>query len=244
MRIAQLPGGTSLSELRVYDSVSPDGLAGGAPHVHLASSEAYVVTGGVGELHSVTVRGAKVTPLSAGVVVSFGPGVIHRAVNLGSLEMRVVMSNAGLPEAGDAVMTFPEDILADPEAYLLAASLPPESVTESERLEAALKRRDLAVKGYRSLFDGDLVDMGAFSRFLEQASALVAPRLDLWRQQWSRSAERASMETEHHISALEAGEFSYLNDASIAVAQTQADLGMCGWLNRITEPMSEGTATQ
>jgi hypothetical protein len=38
------------------------------------------------------------------------------------------MSNAGLPEAGDAVFTFPPEVLADPEAYRAAATLPQPSV--------------------------------------------------------------------------------------------------------------------
>jgi hypothetical protein len=34
-----------------------------------------------------------------------------------------VMQNSGLPEAGDAVVTFPPDILADPVAYQRAYQL-------------------------------------------------------------------------------------------------------------------------
>ena len=34
------------------------------------------------------------------------------------------MQNAGLPEHGDAVLTFPPEILADPDAYARAATLP------------------------------------------------------------------------------------------------------------------------
>ena len=36
-------------------------------------------------------------------------------MNHGGLEIVVIMSKAELPEAGDAVMTFPAPILADPE---------------------------------------------------------------------------------------------------------------------------------
>ena len=35
----------------------------------------------------------------------------------GDPDILLVMQNAGLPEAGDAVLTFPPEVLADPEAY-------------------------------------------------------------------------------------------------------------------------------
>ncbi|MGX5773010.1 hypothetical protein ACWKWN_19905 [Microbacterium trichothecenolyticum] len=46
------PGATSVTLLDVYDDVAPDGLRGGSPHMHLASTECYVVIGGRGELHT------------------------------------------------------------------------------------------------------------------------------------------------------------------------------------------------
>lgn len=51
--------------------------------------------------------GPRQTPLAAGSVDWFTPGTIRRAVNHSGLTVVVVMANAGLPEAGDAVMTFP-----------------------------------------------------------------------------------------------------------------------------------------
>ncbi|GAB3933934.1 hypothetical protein GCM10027614_06000 [Micromonospora vulcania] len=49
---------------------------------------------------------------------------MHRLVNGGGLSIVVLMQNSGLPEAGDAVLTFPPDVLADPAAYAAAAALP------------------------------------------------------------------------------------------------------------------------
>ena len=51
-------------------------------------------------------------------------GTIHRLVNEGDLRLFVVMQNADLPEHGDAVLTFPPEILADSDAYARAATLP------------------------------------------------------------------------------------------------------------------------
>ncbi|MEU4746339.1 cupin domain-containing protein, partial [Actinosynnema sp. NPDC023658] len=140
------PGGTSLSFLDVYDDAAPDGVAGGSPHLHLASTECYAVVGGAGELHVVNLDGYREIPLARGSVVWFTPGTIHRAVNHGGLRVVVLMDNAGLPEAGDAVMTFPPDVVADPDRYRAAATLP-RRATEAERAADARVRRDLAVEG-------------------------------------------------------------------------------------------------
>ena len=110
---------------------------------------------GRGRLQTVDAAGFAEHPLAAGALVWFDPGVIHRVVNDGDLEVRVIMQNAGLPEAGDAVMTFPDDVLADPARYRAAATLPGADRPDAERLAAALARRDLAVRGFLALFDAD-----------------------------------------------------------------------------------------
>ena len=126
---AAFPGATAITVLDVYDWVAPDGLPGGSAHVHLASTEGYVVASGAGRLQTLGERGYAETPLRPGDCLWFTPGTIHRLVNEGDLRLFVVMQNAGLPEHGDAVLTFPPEILADSGAYARAATLPgPESV--------------------------------------------------------------------------------------------------------------------
>ena len=117
------PGGTSVSRLDVYESEASDGICGGTPHMHLVSTEAYVVVGGRGALQTIDGTGFAEVQLEAGSVVWFTPGTIHRAINLGDLRVVVLMSDAGLPESGDAVMTFPPEVVSDPDAYAAAASL-------------------------------------------------------------------------------------------------------------------------
>ncbi len=51
-----LPGGTSVSHVQVYDTVGPDGLAGGSPHLHTVCTEAYLVIAGEGMVQTL-VRG-------------------------------------------------------------------------------------------------------------------------------------------------------------------------------------------
>lgn len=178
--MSTFPGGTSLSFLDVYDDAAPDGVAGGSPHVHLASTECYVVVGGKGELHAVTVDGCREIALRHGTVVWFTPGTIHRAVNHGDLRVVVLMDNAGLPEAGDAVMTFPPEVVADPDRYRAAATLPPRA-TEAERAADARDRRDLAVEGFTRIVDairhGDRTPLREFHA---AAAALVRGRAGRW----------------------------------------------------------------
>ena len=101
------PGGVAVSDLVAYDWESADGRCGGSPHLHTASSEGYVVIGGSGAVHTISRGGPEVHPLEAGSVVWFSPGTVHRLVNDGGLRLLVVMQNSGLPEAGDAVLSFP-----------------------------------------------------------------------------------------------------------------------------------------
>lgn len=55
------------------------------------------------------------------------------------------MHNSGLPEAGDAVFTFPAPVLADPDASRAAA------VPTGDHAAAARHRRDLALGGFLTL---------------------------------------------------------------------------------------------
>ena len=231
------PGATSVSVLEVYGGRAPDGLAGGTPHLHTVSAEAYVVIAGRGRLQTVDGSGFAEHPLEPGSLVWFEPGVIHRVVNDGGdLEVRVVMQNAGLPEAGDAVMTFPDDVLADPERYRAAATLPGADRPDDERLAAALARRDLAVEGFLALFGDGAVDAGhldprpPLARLHERAVALVAPRAPEWRERWQAGALAAAQETGRRLDALEAGRDPGLADARVAASPAADAFGMCGRL--------------
>ena len=232
------PGATSVSELRIYDSVASDGLAGGTPHLHTVSSEAYLVIAGRGRLQTIDGSGFAEHSLTPGSLVWFDPGVIHRAVNVSGLEVRVIMQNAGLPEAGDAIMTFPDDVLADPERYRAAAELPGAEHSETERLAAAFARRDLAVRGFRALFGADgAVDPAGLARLYERAVALAAPHTTEWRNRWRVGALAAVNDTARRLDALEHLCDPGLADARVASVPKEAALGMCGHLRRYdTQP--------
>ncbi|MEU9703833.1 cupin [Streptomyces sp. NPDC047981] len=225
-QVPPLPGGTGLSRLRVYDWEAADGLRGGAPHLHLACTEGYVVLGGRGRVQTLTASGYTETELVADRVVWFTPGTLHRLVNDdGALEILVLMSNSGLPEAGDAVFPFPRVVLDDTEAYAHAAALDPADPEKSAR-----SRRDLALAGFaelRSAVQGG--DLTALSAFHERAAELVRPRLAEWRNIVAAGPAAAVAATEDHLAALESGA-EHLREATVVHARTTPRWGICGQL--------------
>ncbi|MFE6735388.1 cupin domain-containing protein [Microbacterium sp. NPDC057650] len=224
------PGGTSVSHLDVYDDAAGDGICGGSPHLHLVSTEAYLVVAGEGALQTIDGSGFRETPLSAGSVVWFTPGTIHRAVNRGGLRVIVLMSNAGLPEAGDAVMTFPVSVVADAAAYAAAASLG----APEEQAGRAARRRDLAVAGFEALrdavLDGDRAPLEAFHA---AAGALVRERAAAWVDLVVTGPLAQAQESLTLASAVAAGDVGHLAAARVHEAEASPEerrFGMCGLL--------------
>lgn len=241
--MTNLPGGVSVSRLRVYDWPAPDGVGragSGTPHVHLASTEAYVVLSGTGAVHTLSPDGVAEHPLRPGVVVTIQPGVIHRAVNDGELEVLVVMSNAGLPEAGDAVMTFPPSALADVATYREAASLPTgggvhAEVTDAQVAHAARARRDLALQGYAQLLQAAEATgpRAALHPFFEAAVRLVRPSVPRWQDLWTRTAFAETDATARVLEGLVRGVAPHLQVGraeSSESAPAPRRYGMCGRL--------------
>lgn len=222
------PGGTSLSHLDIYHDAAPDGICGGSPHIHLVSTEAYLVVEGRGALQTIDGEGVRETELNAGSVVWFTPGTIHRAVNRGGLKVLVLMSNAGLPEAGDAVMTFPPHIVGDPAAYAEAAALG----EGEERAARAARRRDLAVTGFQALRDAVVAgDRAPLDDFYASAGALVRDRAAAW-SELVRAGALAQAQTSLTLTEATArGDVAHLRDARARVAPAppgERAFGMCG----------------
>ncbi|MFF3800270.1 cupin domain-containing protein [Streptomyces sp. NPDC002134] len=225
-----LPGGVAVSHLRVYDWPAADGMHGGTPHLHLACSEGYVVTGGRGAVQTLTASGFEETPLAPGTVAWFTPGTIHRLVNEGDLRITVLMQNSGLPEAGDAVLTLPPEYLTDPETYAAATTVPADA-PEEEQARIARARRDLALEGYRILREADGPE--PLTAFHRAAAALVRPRLAEWRERWQRGAAAAAAATGDQLDRLADGDVTHLADAAVHAEQPSAygKFGMCGRLD-------------
>ncbi|MDA2804047.1 cupin domain-containing protein [Nocardiopsis suaedae] len=234
MSTPPFPGAVAASRLEVYDWQAEDGLHGGTPHTHTASSEAYIVVAGSGEVHTLTPEGATADALEPGTLLWFTPGTVHRLVNSGGLEIIVVMQNSGLPEAGDAVFTFPDRVLADGDAYEAAARLP-QGAPEEERAAAARARRDLALEGYRELRASVLREGGdALRRFHRSAAELVRPRVAEWQRIWREGAQREAERTGLQLASLAEGDPGLMEEA--AVVRTEPlpgprHFGMCGRLS-------------
>ncbi|WP_395367153.1 cupin domain-containing protein [Streptomyces sp. YH02] len=222
------PGGVGISGVTVYDGESADGLCGGTPHMHLVCSEAYVVIGGEGSVQTLTTTGFADTPLHPGDVVWFTPGTIHRLVNAGGLRLVVLMQNSGLPEAGDAVFTFPAPVLADPQAYRAAATL------TGDHAAAARRRRNLALEGFQALREGGLPE------FHSAAHRLKHELLDDWRIRWRDGPLAAALTTGRQLEQLKAGDLRHLGHGEVSRLERPEHpvFGMCGRLYPYSAPAS------
>lgn len=238
------PAAVGLTHLRVYDTAAADGMVGGSPHMHLASAEAYIPIAGEGEVQALSGAGEETFPLRPGQIVWFEPGVIHRLVNAdGALELLVVMQNAGLPEAGDAVFTFPDDIMADDLAYLNAATLSGSS--QGERIASALERRNLAVEGFAALIAASRSgDERPLRTFLERSASLKRGLLSEWKSLVEAGPVEAIRKTQHQLEQLQQGSIAELMHARIrsnAPDERQPGVGMCGLLRAY---LPEGSRVQ
>jgi len=224
-----LPGAVGVSKLSVYDTTTPDGLPGGTPHLHLCCTEAYVVSKGAGQVQTLSGQdGFSEHDLNPGAVLWFTPGTIHRLINHGGLEVTVLMSNSGLPEAGDAVLTFPLDIVKDPDRYAEAVALPNGGAPGAD-ITTAHRRRDLAVQGFHALRKNDALD-----EFYAAAMRLKQPLLNGWRERWEQGAKRAAEQTGSQITALVNNDPAHLRESRVHAKpgpDERGRLGMCGLLN-------------
>ncbi len=233
MSAGPFPGGTAVTNLAVYDWTGPDGLTGGSAHVHLACTEGYVVIGGTGRLQTLSADGFAETPLTPMTVCWFSPGVVHRLINDGGLQILVVMQNAGLPEAGDTVLTFPPEYLAEAAAYGAAASL---DGAESAA-QAAQRRAQLAVDGFLRLRD-EVAERGpgALDDFYQVAVARVRDRVPDWRAVWEKGPLATVQRTGDQLDQLGQGHGEHLKQGRLAVVSPppEREYGVCG--TRVTFP--------
>jgi mannose-6-phosphate isomerase-like protein (cupin superfamily) len=225
------PGGTSVTHLTVYDWPGPDGLVGGSAHVHLACTEGYVVLSGTGRVQTLSSGGFAETPLTPMTVAWFSPGVVHRLVNDGGLQILAVMQNGGLPEAGDSVLTFPPAYLSGAEAYQAAASLGDAGPQAAAGF--ARRRQQLAVEGFLLLREQvDRRGPAALEEFYAAAAALVRDRAQAWDHIWRQGPLAAALRTGDQLEALAAGRHEHLGQGRLTVLRPpeRRSYGMCGRL--------------
>lgn len=221
-----LPGGVGVTHVRVYDTVAPDGLAGGTPHLHTVCSEAYLVLRGEGEVQTLSAAGFERTPLLPGTTAWFSPGTVHRLVNLGDLEVFVVMSHAGLPEAGDLVIAFDEETLADAERYSAAAAL----AESTERRDAAVA----AFGDWTARFDHDVDE--AMAALHSHAARIVGPRSAGWGTVVRDSTGVEFERSLDWVEQIRAGNVDHLAGAAVAHQPEKTEgrgWGCCGTLGAV-----------
>jgi hypothetical protein len=189
-----------------------------------------VVLRGRGRLQTLGPEGYTEIALTPMTVAWFSPGVIHRLVNEDDLQILVVMQNAGLPEAGDSVLTFPAEHLTDPDAYRAVASLPdPAAADPGSAADAARRRKDLAVEGFIKLREL-VAEIGpkALDEFYCAAAALVRDAVPAWRARWEAGPLAAAVRTGEQLD----DRVDYLQQGRLTVLSPPADhgYGMCGRL--------------
>ena len=228
------PGAIATTHLRVYDTEAPDGLAGGTPHLHTACTEAYWVVAGRGSVQTLTTSGYQEVPLEPGAFIWFTPGTIHRLINGGDLEILVLMQNAGLPEAGDMVITFPPEVVASADAYATAAILPDDECTTTGTGSAARARRDLAVPEFLTLRTAtEASDPQPLRRFHESAARLVQPHVADWTTRWRDGPLREVEHTGDLLRALAEADPDHFADAGVhrlPPPDAERRMGCCGTL--------------
>ncbi len=226
-------GGIGLTHLRVYDMrPAPDGQMSGCAHIHGITDEGYYVIGGSGslELHD-SESGFRTVPLAKGRYVQFTPGTIHRTVSQDSLEILVIMGNAGMAEHGDARIYFGRAVDEDRGEYARLTSL-----AEERGLEGALERRDASVAAYSELIRLWEHDRPAYreeiERFLKVHLQNLAGRRDQLTEIVDGSLGHWHNEATRRIAALDTGG----NPARSCSADQKSGspvFGMCGILNKI-----------
>jgi mannose-6-phosphate isomerase-like protein (cupin superfamily) len=230
---ALFPGAVGLSRVGVYDWDADDGVCGGSPHMHTASTEAYLVLAGTGRLETIRSSGYESHDLAPNDLLWFSPGTIHRLVNQDNLEILVIMQNAGLPEAGDAVLTFEADILASPERYAKAATLTADRPGASE--SSARIRRDAALAGYQRLKEASIAGQSdAVEQFHRHAVRLVQSRVPGWQTIWEETIAPEAARTGAWLTEVSEGRFRHLANATVARSEAggQKLFGMCGMLQK------------
>ncbi|MFF9498710.1 cupin [Streptomyces sp. NPDC014656] len=182
-------------------------------------------------VQTLTTTGFAETPLHPGGVVRFTPGTIHRLVNAGGLRLVVLTQNSGPPEAGDAILTFPAPVLADPDAYHAATAL------TGDRAAAARRRRDLALEGFLALRAGGLPE------FHSAAHRLKRELLDARETRWRRGPLAAARTTGHQPERLRAGDLTHLGHGAVSRLERpeRPRFGTCGLLHPYSLPDPSGS---
>ena len=231
IRQLSLPAGIGLTHIKVYDLPQPDGVVAGTAHIHSVCSEMYYVLAGRGQIELLSVGGLQVMDLEPHKLVLFRPGVIHRCLNPDrNLEILAITQNGGLPDRGDSVISFPNEVLDSPASYAAAV--------RATNQADAICRRDLAAQGFdalkaamlRSKTDG----IEALRKFYRAACKLISPKVDgfEWVLKSGPQAElKDALDAVDFLRVGRTDHFENARTAEIFPMNDPAKPGMCGELH-------------
>lgn len=226
-----MPGGTLLTRLKVYETPGPDGQSGGTPHVHLVCTELYFVLSGSGAVEIIDRSGFSRVELCTHAAYLFTAGTVHRLINPhGNLEVLIIMQNSGLPELGDNIVTFPNEVLEDPSRFATDMN----AVTLSD----ALRRRDRGVEGFLELKNAFERSLDAGRTVLDAFYKRCVQRTKAHHQDWYSRVTHGAFEDAQNslqkIIAITGGKIDHLHLATSELMQPldTAQIGFCGKLDR------------
>jgi hypothetical protein len=192
---------------------------------------------GAGAVEIIDAQGFKSIPLTKHSAFLFSPGTLHRLVNTsGDMEVLLVMENSGLPERGDTIATFSNEVLANDLAY--------HSAMQAASLQDAYRRRDAAVNGFLAVKDAFGVSLEAGRAALETMYGHARARTAARHKEWYDVVTHGSFDEAQtallDIVKLQNGKTEQLFDAQhffIPPVDTNT-VGFCGSLNRYFDPMT------
>jgi hypothetical protein len=157
--------------------------------------------------------------------VFFRPGIFHRVLNPNkNLTILSVMQNGGLPERGDFVMSFPQEILTSAAAYAKAVR-----VTD---VASALVRRDLSIKGYLRIKEAFAASkeqgQQALREFYKAARDLMAPKVDGFEWVLKVGAQNEVKDSLDACDFIRSGRVAYLERSRHAALYPLAEPGTPG----------------
>lgn len=240
------PGATQCSRVSLYGDLDT-GVCGGTPHVHTACTEAYVWLRGIGSIELLGHQGHQILPMAPDDVAWFSPGVIHRGIpdpDHQDAEVLVVMQNAGLPEAGDAVLTLPERLWGSPEEYRRTVDVSSGSIDDSRQL--VRERRAMAMEGLAELTAAvERLGPSGLDGFYAYAASVVRPHLEAMAALVEDRVQAEVDITRRALDTMRSGSSDHLRAGQFATARAPSEplFGMCGELRPLptNAPHTDGS---
>lgn len=232
----RLPGSSVSVRVKVYDTPSLDGQISGTPHVHLLCTEMYFVLAGSGSVEVIDKDGFSRIELLPYSTLIFRPGTIHRLINPNKNLELLVIEQSGLPELGDNIVCFKDDLLQNDECFAQAMKV--------NSVDDAHKRRNLGVEGFLEIQSAFAKSQQQGQVALENFYKLAAERTSHLHPKWKNLiANGALIEAQNsmkQLNNLTSNNISHLfeTEQHLVHAEKYSKQGCCGYLDRYFDKTS------